>query len=56
MDISPYIEQTLRNPAAKVFYTAEDIIYDRRLTARDKQLLLKNSELLAGGLVHASRK
>lgn len=56
MEISPYIEQAIQNPASKVFFTAEDILFDRRLSIQEKRLLLKNIELVENGLVHVSRK
>lgn len=56
MEVSPYIEQAIRNPAAKIFFTAEDVMYDRRLSIGDKRLLLENIELAENGLIHISRK
>lgn len=56
MEISPYIEQAINNPAAKVFFTAEDIFFDSRLTIQEKRLLLENIDLAENGLIHASRK
>ena len=56
MYISPYIEQAINNPAAKVFYTAEDIFFDRRLSIQEKRLLLENIDLAENGLVHVSRR
>lgn len=56
MQVSPYIAQSIQNPAAKVFFTAEDILFDRRLSIQEKRLLLENIELVENGLVHVSRK
>lgn len=56
MNVSPYIEESLKYPAPKVFYTPEDILFDRKLSFQDKALLLKNVDLLEGGLIHITRE
>lgn len=55
MNVSPYIQDSLQNPAAKVFFSPEDILFDTKLSFREKKILLKFIDKAEGGLIHVSR-
>ena len=55
MNVSPYIEESLQNPAAKIFSTPEDIMFDTKLSFQEKKLLLKCIHGAEHGLIHVKR-
>lgn len=56
MNISPYIQESLSNPAAKVFFSPEDIFFDTKLSFVEKKLLLQHINDAKSGIIHATRR